>query len=109
MLAAIAAVTLPIIFDAERPPHEPGVSRRIDVMPRPDRRSVAEHEPVHVLAGLGEERAPRLAGADRRVDQAEIALVRARAEAGGPDSQLAAAALERLYVETLRYGAEAAR
>lgn len=35
--------------------------------------------------------------------------LRARAEAGGPDSQLAAAALERLYVETLRYGAEAAR
>lgn len=37
------------------------------------------------------------------------ASLRARAEAGGPDAQLAAAALERLYVETLRYDAEAAR
>lgn len=37
------------------------------------------------------------------------ASLRARAEAGGSDAQLAAAALERLYVETLRYDAEVAR
>lgn len=37
------------------------------------------------------------------------AALRARAEAGDPDSQLAAAALERLYAETLRYDADAVR
>lgn len=37
------------------------------------------------------------------------ASLRARAEAGGPDFELAAAALERLYVETLRHDADGAR
>jgi DNA repair exonuclease SbcCD nuclease subunit len=37
------------------------------------------------------------------------ASLRARAEAGGADAHLAAAALERLYVETLRFEGEAAR
>jgi len=37
------------------------------------------------------------------------AALRSQAEAGGPVAHLAAAALERLYVETLRYDAEAAR
>lgn len=37
------------------------------------------------------------------------ASLRVRAEASGPDSQLAAAALERLYIETLRYDADATR
>ncbi|MBN9603750.1 MAG: metallophosphoesterase [Afipia felis] len=37
------------------------------------------------------------------------AALRVRAEADGSDSQLAAAALERLYIETLRHDADAAR
>ena len=37
------------------------------------------------------------------------AALRSQAEGGGPEAHLAAAALERLYVETLRYDAEAAR
>jgi hypothetical protein len=35
-----------------------------------------------------------------------VAALRAKSEAGGRDGQLAAAALQRLYVETLRHDAE---